>query len=96
MLIKREVRMRRFAMPLLILITVAFAAVVSGQGLVDVNATSKAQLELLTGPQWAEAIVKGRPYADKQDLLQKQIVPETVYNKIKDRIIARRAVPDTI
>ena len=84
--------MRRFAMPLLVAVNIMFAAAVAGQGLLDVNLTSKANLEALkgVGPVWAEAIVKGRPYKGKNDLLEKKIVPANVYNSIKDKIIARQ------
>jgi len=84
--------MRRFAMPMLVAVNVMVAAALGGQGMLDVNLTSKAHLEALkgVGPVWAEAIVKGRPYKDKDDLLEKKIVPASVYNDIKDKIIARQ------
>ena len=84
--------MHRFAMPMLVALNVMVAAAVAGQGLLDVNLTSKATLEALkgVGPHWAEAIVKGRPYKGKDELLEKKIVPANVYNEIKDKIIARQ------
>jgi len=87
--------MRRFAFPVLMTINVMFATFVAGQGLLDLNRTSKANLEMLkgVGPKWADAIVKGRPYKDADDLLAKKIVPETVFNGIKDKVIARRFDP---
>jgi competence protein ComEA len=87
--------MHRFAIPFLMTVNIMFAAVVAGQGLLDVNRTSKATLETLkgVGPKWADAIVKGRPYKDADDLLAKKIVPESVYYGIKDKIIARRFDP---
>ena len=84
--------MRRFAMPLLVAVNVMVAAALAGKGMLDVNLTSKANLEALkgVGPVWAEAIVKGRPYRGKDELLYKKIVPASVYNDIKDKIIARQ------
>jgi DNA uptake protein ComE-like DNA-binding protein len=42
------------------------------------------------GDARAEAIIKGRPYKGKNELLDKKIVPENVYNDIKDKIIAKQ------
>lgn len=42
------------------------------------------------GEARAAAIIKGRPYARKDDLVKKKIVPESVYNEVKDRIIAKQ------
>ncbi len=61
--------------------------------LIDINSASRDELEALTGigPARAEAIVKGRPYKGKDELHRKGIIPESVYEGIKDRIIARQS-----
>ena len=60
--------------------------------LIDINSATAAQLDALPGIGKArsEAIVKGRPYKGKDDLVQKKILPENVYNDIKDKIIAKQ------
>ena len=60
--------------------------------LIDINSAPKAQLDALPGigPTRAEAIIKNRPYNGKDDLVQRKIIPENVYNGIKDKIIARQ------
>ena len=61
--------------------------------LIDINSASRDELEALTGigPARAEAIVKGRPYKGKDELHRKGIIPESVYETIKDKIIARQS-----
>jgi len=58
----------------------------------DLNSASEAELASLKGigPVRAKAIVKGRPYKGKDELVQKKIVPQNVYNDIKDKIIAKQ------
>ena len=58
----------------------------------DINSASKAELDALPGigEVRSEAIIKGRPYRGKDDLLSRGIVPEGVYDGIKDRIVARQ------
>jgi len=60
--------------------------------LIDINHATADQLSTLPGIAKArsEAIIKGRPYKGKDDLVQKKIIPENVYNDIKDKIIARQ------
>ncbi len=60
--------------------------------LIDINTATKAQLSTLkgVGDARAEAIVKGRPYKGKDDLLAKGIVPENVYKDIKELIVAKQ------
>ena len=42
------------------------------------------------GAARADAIIKGRPYKGKDDLVNKKIIPQNVYDGIKDKIIARQ------
>lgn len=58
----------------------------------DINSASVEQLRDLkgVGPARAEAIVKGRPYSGKDDLVHKKIVPQSVYDQIQDQIVARQ------
>jgi DNA uptake protein ComE-like DNA-binding protein len=71
----------------------AVPATTPSQGLIDINSASSEQLQVLTGigPVRAEAIVKGRPYKGKDELHRKNIIPESVYEGIKDKIIARQS-----
>jgi competence protein ComEA len=58
----------------------------------DINSANEAQLATLDGigEMRAKAIVKGRPYARKDDLVKNKVLSEGVYDKIKDQIIAKQ------
>ena len=60
--------------------------------LVDINSATTEELDALPGIGAARsgAIVKGRPYKGKDDLVQKKIIPQNVYDGIKDKIIAKQ------
>jgi len=59
---------------------------------IDINRAKAEELMTLKGigEARAKAIIKGRPYSRKDELVQKKIIPESVYNEIKDRIIAKQ------
>jgi competence protein ComEA len=61
-------------------------------GLMDINSASEKELASLKGigEVRAKAIVKGRPYKGKDDLVRRKIVPQNVYNDIKDQVIAKQ------
>jgi competence protein ComEA len=60
--------------------------------LLDINSASQEELQALKGigDVRAKAIIAGRPYKGKDDLVQKNIIPQGVYDGIKDKIIAKQ------
>jgi DNA uptake protein ComE-like DNA-binding protein len=60
---------------------------------IDINHASISELLKVPGitPTWAGRIVRFRPYHTKVDLLDRGVVSEHIYDRIKDYIIAHRA-----
>ncbi len=60
--------------------------------LMDINTASKKELASLPkiGDARSDAIIKGRPYKAKDELVDKKILSEDVYKEIKDLIIAKQ------
>ena len=68
------------------------AAAAKADDKIDINRAKADELMKLDGigEARAKAIIKGRPYNGKDDLVAKNIVPQAVYDKIADQIIAKK------
>jgi DNA uptake protein ComE-like DNA-binding protein len=68
------------------------AAQAESKALIDINRANADELMTLygIGEARAKAIIKGRPYDRKDELVQRGVIPQSVYDGIKDQIIARQ------
>lgn len=59
---------------------------------VDINTATSAELEAVKGigTVYAAKIIAGRPYSNKLQLVQKKILTQGVYDKIKSHIVAKQ------
>ena len=63
---------------------------------VDINSASEAELKAIPGigDAYAAKIIAGRPYAKKDQLKSRNILPAPVYEKTKELLIAKQAVKE--
>jgi competence protein ComEA len=59
-------------------------------GKIDINTATKDELMAFKGigDKYSDKIIAGRPYARKDQLLSKNILPEATYKKIEAQVIA--------
>ena len=62
---------------------------------IDINSASRDDLMTLDGigEVRADAIIRSRPFKLKTELVERRVIPEALYEKIADRVVARVAPP---
>jgi len=61
---------------------------------IDINTASALEIEGVVGdPELAQRIVASRPFANKRQLVSRELMPLEAYDKVKDRLVARRLPP---
>lgn len=63
----------------------------SAASLVDLNSARRDDLMTLEGigEVRADAIIRARPFRAKTELVERRLIPEALYDKIGDKVIAR-------
>jgi len=93
------------SLPLLLLLLVGLALGAPGfaqtrtppaaASLIDLNTASRDDLMTLEGigEVRADAIIRARPFKAKTELVERRLIPEALYDKIADKVMARAPAP---
>lgn len=94
-----DMRARLLSIGLALLLGVTTAAAQSrapapaapAASLIDINSASRDDLMSLEGigEVRADAIIRARPFKAKTDLVERRLIPEALYDKIADKVVAR-------
>ena len=63
--------------------------------MIDLNAASRDELMTLDGigEVRADAIIRARPFRAKTELVERRLIPEHLYEKLADKVMARPPAP---
>ena len=95
--------MKRLALLIGLLLALAAPAALAqsraaapASSLIDLNSASRDDLMTLDGigEVRADAIIRARPFRAKTELVERRLIPEALYDKIADKVIAR-PIPGT-
>jgi DNA uptake protein ComE-like DNA-binding protein len=66
-------------------------AAAPASSLIDLNSASRDDLMSLDGigEVRADAIIRARPFRAKTELVERRLIPEALYDKIADKVMAR-------
>ena len=58
----------------------------------DLNTASEDELKALPGigEAYSKKIIENRPYARRDELVKKKVIPQATYDKIKDQIMVKQ------
>jgi DNA uptake protein ComE-like DNA-binding protein len=65
---------------------------IKGHQLMDINSATANRLQSLSGigALYARKIMEGRPYQNTDELVTKNILPQSTYERMKDQIVAKQ------
>jgi hypothetical protein len=68
---------------------------VPAANLIDLNTASRDDLMTLEGigEVRADAIIRARPFRAKTELVERRLIPESLYDRISDKVMARPPPP---
>ena len=90
--------MKRLALLIGLLLALAAPAALAqsraaapASSLIDLNSASRDDLMSLDGigEVRADAIIRARPFRAKTELVERRLIPEALYDKIADKVVAR-------